>query len=65
MEKKLSDGGGGRRSLDIKINLKKDSGGEDTLLLTRSQIDKIERARLIDKSTITIPMSARQLKVIK
>ena len=37
-------------------------GGEHTLLLTRGQIAKIDRSRLIRKRKVTIPLSKRQVK---
>ena len=37
-------------------------GGEHTLLLTRGQILKIDRSRLIGKRKVTIPLSKRQVK---
>ena len=64
LTKKLSSSSSSSGSLGIKINLKND-GGEDTLLLTHGQIKKMERAKLIGKSTITIPLSAKQLQVNK
>jgi len=48
-----------KKSVSVKINL---SGGEDTLLLTRGQIAKIERARMIGKDKMTIRMSRTQVK---
>ena len=64
LKKKLSSSSSG--TFGIKINLKNtDGGGEDTLLLTRGQIAKMERARLIGKSAITIPLSSKQMKVNK
>ena len=63
LKKKLSSSSSSG-SLGIKINLK-NVGGEDTLLLTHGQIKKMERAKLIGKSTITIPLSVKQLQVNK
>ena len=48
-----------KKSVSVKINL---SGGEDTLLLTRGQITKMERARLIGKDKMTIRMSRSQVR---
>ena len=45
-----------KRSVSGQINLN-NSNGEDTLLLTRGQIAKMESARLIGKKTMTIRMS--------
>ena len=39
-----------------------DGGGKHTLLLTRGQIVKIERSRLIGKGKVTIHLSKRQVK---
>ena len=45
----------------IKLNL--DSGdGKHTLLLTRGQIAKIERAKLIGKGKVSIHLSKRQVQ---
>ena len=56
-----------QQATSIKLNLVGNSsssssgGGEHTLLLTRSQISKIERARLIGKRKVTIRLSKRQV----
>ena len=44
------------------IQDKSDGGGEHTVLLTRGQIAKIERARLIGKKHITIRLSRKQVQ---
>ena len=46
----------------IKLNLGDNSGDGDTLLLTRGQIAKIERAKLIGKRTVSIHISKRQVQ---
>ena len=52
-----------RKSISIKLNLDHSGGGgEHTLRLTRGQILKIERSRLIGKRKVTIHFSKRQVK---
>ena len=51
-----------QKSISIKLNLEHRCGGEHTSLLTRGQIAKIERSRLIGKGKVTIHLSKRQLK---
>ena len=48
-----------KKSVSVKISL---NGGEDTLLLTRGQISKMERARLTRKNKMTIRMSRCQVE---
>ena len=55
------------KPISIKLNLDHSgggggSGGEHTLLLTRGQIAKIDRSRLIGKRKVTIRLSKRQVK---
>ena len=50
-----------QKTISIKLDLDH-SGGEHTLLLTRGQIAKIERSRLIEKRKVTIHLSKRQVK---
>ena len=50
-----------QKHISIKLDLDH-SGGEHTLLLTRGQISKIERSRLIGKRKATIHLSKRQVK---
>ena len=49
-------------AVSIKINLQ-NANGEQTLLLTRGQIGKIERARLIGKKSLSIRLSRRQVRM--
>ena len=49
-----------QKPISIKLNLV-DGGGQHTLLLTQSQVSKIERARLIGKGKVTIRLSKRQV----
>ena len=53
-----------QKLISIKLNLDHSGGGggEHTLLLTRGQIAKIERSRLIGKRKVTIHLSKRQVK---
>ena len=51
-----------QKSISIKLNLDHSGGGEHTLLLTRGQIAKIDRSRLIGKGNVTIHLSKRQVK---
>ena len=52
-----------QKPISIKLDLDHvGGGGEHTLLLTRSQIARIERSRLIGKSKVTIHLSKRQVK---
>ena len=44
-----------QKPISIKLNLGHSGVGEHTLLLTRGQIAKIERSRLIGKRKVTIP----------
>ena len=62
LEEEREDGGKKKKSLSVQINLNNSINGEDTLLLTRGQIAKMERARLIGKKTMTIRMSHNQVK---
>ena len=48
--------------ISIKVDLDHSGGGEHTLLLTRGQIAKIERSRLIEKRKVTIHLSKRQVQ---
>ena len=50
-----------QKPISIKLDLDH-SGGEHTLLLTRSQIVRIERWKLIGKSKVAIHLSKRQVK---
>ena len=45
----------------VKVNLQ-NSGGQQTLLLTRGQLKKLERARLIGKKSLTIHLSRPQVQ---
>ena len=49
----------------ITISIKVDSagGGKHVFLLTHSQIQRLERAKLIGKSTLNIHLSKKQVKV--
>ena len=54
-----------QKAVSIKLNLEDNSGGgggKHTLLLTRGQIAKIERAKLIGKRRVTIHLSKRQVQ---
>ena len=53
-----------QKATSIKFNLEDNSGGDSmhTLLLTRGQIAKIERAKLIGKRTVSIYLSKRQVQ---
>ena len=56
-----------RKAVSVKLNLEDNSGGgggggKHTLLLTRGQIAKIERAKLIGKRRVTIHFSKRQVQ---
>ena len=42
-----------QKPISIKLNLM-DGGGQHTLLLTQSQVSKIERAKLIGKRKVSI-----------
>lgn len=53
----------GKKSVSVKINLNTDGGNDTVLLLTRGQITKLERARLIGKKIMTIRLSPRQVRV--
>ena len=55
-----------RKTISIKIKLNDGSGESDrkhTLLLTRGQIEKLERARLIGKKSTTVRLSRKQVQV--
>ena len=49
-----------QRSASVRLNL--DGAGEHTLLLTRGQIAKIERAKLIGKHKLSIRFSKKQVQ---
>lgn len=51
-----------QKSIPIKIELKNRGEEEHTLLLTRGQIAKVERAKMMGKSTKTIRLSKRQVR---
>ena len=55
-----------QKAVSIKLNLEDnssaDGGGKHVLLLTRGQIAKIERARLIGKRRVTVHLSKRQVQ---
>ena len=55
-----------QQAVSIKLNLEDNSGGgaggKHILLLTRGQIAKIERAKLIGKRRVTIHLSKRQVQ---
>ena len=52
-----------QKAASIKLNLEDSSsgGGRHTLLLTRGQIAKIERAKLIGKGKMSIHLSKRMV----
>jgi len=51
-----------QKPVSIKLNLVVGGGGQrHTLLLTQSQVSKIERAKLIGKRKVTIRLSKRQV----
>ena len=50
-----------QKPISIKLDLDH-SGGEHTLLLTGSQIARIERSRMVRKRKVTILLSKRQVK---
>ena len=55
------------KAVSVKLNLEDNSGGggdggKHTLLLTRGQIAKIERAKLIGKRKVSIHLSKRQVQ---
>ena len=49
-------------AVSIKVTIQDGGNGEHTVLLTRGQIAKIERARLIGKNHITIRLSRKQVQ---
>ena len=53
-----------QKAVSIKLNLEDNSsgGGKHILLLTRGQIAKIERAKLIGKRRVTVHLSKRQVQ---
>ena len=57
--KKLHDAVRLRKSVSIKTNV--NSKGKQKFLLTNSQVQRIERARLIGKKTATIHLSKKQV----
>ena len=52
---------GGKKPVSIKVNL--DGEADHTLLLTRGQIAKLERARLIGKKSFSVRLSRKQVQV--
>ena len=51
-----------QKPISIKLDFDHSDGGEHTLPLTRGQIAKMERSRLIGKRKVTIHLSKRQVK---
>ena len=51
-----------QKAVSIKLNLEDNSSGKHILLLTRGQIAKIERAKLIGKRRVTVHLSKRQVQ---
>ena len=52
-----------QKSISIKLNLDHSGGGgEHTLLLTRGQIARIERSKMIGKRQVTLHLSKRQVQ---
>ena len=54
--------GEAKSPVSVKINLL-NTNGNDTLLLTKGQIAKLERARLIGKKNMTVRFSRKQVQV--
>lgn len=52
---------GGSKAISVKVKL--DGDQQHTLLLTRGQIEKLERARLIGKKSATVRLSHKQVQV--
>ena len=52
---------GGNKAMSVKVKLNGEQ--QHTLLLTRGQIEKLERARLIGKNHMTIRLSRKQVQV--
>ena len=50
------------KAVSIRLNLENNIEARHTLLLTRSQIAKMERARLIGKNKVSIHFSKRQMQ---
>ena len=50
------------KAASIRLNLEDNIGDQHTLLLTRSQIAKIERTKLIGKKKVSIHFSKRQME---
>ena len=51
-----------KKSVSVKIKLGESEGKNDTMLLTRGQIEKMERAKILGKKMMTIRMSRRQVQ---
>ena len=63
-EDKLKNAVAHQKAVSIKLNLDSGGGGgKHTFLLTRGQIAKIERAKLIGKGKVSIHLSKRQVQV--
>ena len=60
--KKALEKGEGKSAVSVKINLANPEDGHETLLLTKGQILKMERARLIGKKNMTIRFSRKQVE---
>ena len=52
----------GKSHVSVKVNLINPEDGGDVLLLTKRQISKMERARLIGKKSMTIRLSPKQVE---
>ena len=51
-----------QKAVSIKVNTNHGGGGKHVILLTHSQIQRMERAKLIGKSTLNIHLSKKQVK---
>ena len=63
---KLKDAIGGQKAVSIKIDLRNvggEGGERDTLLLTRGQVAKIEKAKMTRRSSKVIRLSRKQVQM--
>ena len=59
----VQHGGKAAAAVSMKVNINNNKeGGQHTVLLTHSQLQRLERAKLIGKSTVNIKLSKKQVK---
>ena len=59
----VARGGASKKAISVKVKLDGEQQQRHTLLLTRAQIEKLERARMIGKKSATVRLSRKQVQV--